>query len=129
MYCLLSLQSKSQLAIQYAHRTRSQDKSTYIFWVHASTRAQLREAYRSLADRLDLPGRLDPHVDVLKLVSGWLCDDRNGQWLMVMDNVDDMETFFPSRPHVHEEAAKKIVSLTEYLPRSRSGSILITSRN
>jgi tetratricopeptide (TPR) repeat protein len=123
---VLTSQSKSQLAIQYAHRVRDAAPRTYVFWVHASTRARFNEAYQGLADRLELPGRLDPKADVLRLVSNWLCDEANGQWTMVVDNVDDVETFFPSRQQGQESAP---VSLANYLPQSRNGSILITSRS
>ncbi|KAF1934502.1 hypothetical protein EJ02DRAFT_439797 [Clathrospora elynae] len=117
---------KSQLAIRYAHHVRDATPQTYIFWVHASTPPRFNEAYRGLADRLELSGRLDPKADVLRLVSNWLCDETNGQWTMIVDNVDKVETFFPSRRQGQESAP---ASLAAYLPQSRNGSILITSRS
>lgn len=49
---------------------------------------------------------------------------------MVLDNVDDVDTFFPSqRPKQGEFSEASSVSLASYLPQSRNGSILITSRN
>ncbi|KAF2190151.1 TPR-like protein [Zopfia rhizophila CBS 207.26] len=105
---------KSQLAIQYCHFVRDASPQTFVFWVHASTKARFEEAYRDIADRLELPGRNNPKIDVLRLVSNWLCDESNGQWTMILDNVDEVETF---------------PSLAAYLPQSRNGSILITSRN
>ena len=123
---VLTPQRKSQLAIQYAHRVRDAAPRTYVFWVHASTRARFEEAYRGLADRLQLPERLDPKADLLRLVSNWLCDERNGQWAIVVDNVDDVETFFPSRQQGQESTP---ASLAAYLPQSRNVSILITSRS
>ena len=47
---------------------------TFVFWVHASTRARFEEAYRDIADRLQLLGRNDPKANVLWLVSDWLWD-------------------------------------------------------
>jgi tetratricopeptide (TPR) repeat protein len=103
---------------------------TYVFWVHASTRARFEEAYRGLADRLELPGRLDPKADVLRLVSDWLCNEANGKWTMVVDNVDDVETFFPlQRRDQGGDGQETSKPLTAYLPQSRNGSILITSRS
>jgi hypothetical protein len=89
--------SKSQLALQYAHSIRDAAPHTFVFWVHASTRARFEEAYKDIAGRLGLPGRDDPEANVLRLVHDWLRDEANGQWVMVVDNVDDVETFFPSR--------------------------------
>ena len=67
---------------------------------------------------------------MLRLVNDWLRDETNGRWLMVLDNVDDIETFFPSRKR-HRDKADQILptSLAAYLPQSRNGSVLITSRN
>jgi tetratricopeptide (TPR) repeat protein len=121
---------KSQLAIQHTYYVRSRMPLTYVFWVHASTRARFEEAYKGLADRLELPGRDDQTIDVLRLVSSWLCDEKNGQWTMVLDNVDNVENFFPSRKRKQDEAAKGLPApLMAYLPQSPNGSILITSRN
>lgn len=127
---MLTRPSKSQLAVQYAHSIRDATPRTFVFWMHASTRARFEEAYRGLADRLALPGRHDPKVDVLRLVSDWLCDETNGQWTMIVDNADDVETFFPSQGRKREEASDSLSALlAAYLPQSRNGSILITSRN
>jgi tetratricopeptide (TPR) repeat protein len=102
----------------------------FVFWVHASTKARFEEAYRDIADRLELPGRQNPKADVLRLVRNWLCDETNGQWTMILDNVDDVETFF-SAPKRKEDkpSGSPSASLAAYLPQSRNGSILVTSRS
>ncbi|KAF2820914.1 hypothetical protein CC86DRAFT_238954, partial [Ophiobolus disseminans] len=88
------------------------------------------EAYRGIADRLELPRRHDPKADVLRLVSDWLHNEANGRWTMVLDNVDDVATFFPSQKRKQHEPNQAIpTSLAAYLPQSRNGSILITSRS
>jgi tetratricopeptide (TPR) repeat protein len=101
--------------------------------VHASTRARFEEAYRDIADRLQLPGRSDPKANVLRMVSDWLRDEANGRWVMVLDNVDDAETFFPSRKRQRDEADASAqipqAPLAAYLPQSRNGAILVTSRS
>ena len=101
-----------------------------MFWVHASTQARFEEAYRNIADQLELPGRSDPKANVLRLVSDWLRDEANGRWLMVIDNVDNVETFFPSRKRQRDELpGEPLTSLAAYVPQSRNGSILVTSRS
>ncbi|KAF2818103.1 hypothetical protein CC86DRAFT_414212 [Ophiobolus disseminans] len=122
---------KSQLALQYAHSICDASPQTFVFWVHASTRARFEEAYRDLADQL-LPGRTDPKADVLRLVSNWLRDEANGRWVMVLDNVDDVETFFHSRKRRRDVADADDdaqTPLATYLPQSRNGAILVTSRS
>jgi tetratricopeptide (TPR) repeat protein len=103
---------------------------TFVFWVHASTKARFEQAYRGLADRLELPGRNDPNADVLRQVSNWLCDESNGPWVMVLDNVDDVNTFFASRQCNQDGSVESSATpLAAYLPQSRNGSLLITSRS
>ena len=97
--------------------------------MHASTRARFEEAYQGIADRLQLPGRQDANVDVLRLVSNWLCDEANGSWLMVVDNADNGEVFYPKPAEQNEDASATLVRLEAYLPKTRNGSLLITSRN
>jgi tetratricopeptide (TPR) repeat protein len=126
----LTWRSKSQLAIHHAYRAYEATPRPYVFWVHASTRARFEEAYRGIAERLELPRRHDPKADVLRLVSDWLHDEANGRWTMVLDNVDDVETFFLSRKRQRYERNKMLpASLAAYIPQSRNGSILITSRS
>ncbi|KAF2819475.1 hypothetical protein CC86DRAFT_246282, partial [Ophiobolus disseminans] len=121
---------KSQIALQYAHSVRDASPQTFVFWVHASTRARFEEAYRDIADRLQLPGRSDPKANVLRLVSEWLREEANGRWVVVLDNVDDIETFHPSRkPQCNEAHADTQTPLATYLPQSRNGAILVTSRS
>ncbi|CAN9418408.1 unnamed protein product [Alternaria alternata] len=123
---------KSQLALQYAHSIRDAAPHTYVFWVHASTRARFEEAYKDIAGRLQLPGRDDSKANVLRLVHDWLRDEANGQWVMIVDNVDDIETFFPSRKRQRqgdETDASAQIPLATYLPQSRNGAILVTSRS
>ncbi|KAF2182910.1 hypothetical protein K469DRAFT_786934 [Zopfia rhizophila CBS 207.26] len=78
--------------------------------VHASTRAWFEEAYRDITDRLELPGRDNLKINVLRLVRNWLCDEINGQWMMVLDNVNDVETFFL------KSSESSSASLAAYLP-------------
>lgn len=98
--------------------------------MHASTKAWFEEAYRGIAERLELPRRNDPKVDILQLVSNWLCDEANGRWTMVLDNVDDVEVFYPKQARTRDELSDTALALLAvYLPQSRNRSILIMSRS
>ncbi|KAL6406227.1 hypothetical protein AUP68_10396 [Ilyonectria robusta] len=114
---------KSQVAIHYAHEVRQTSPDTWVFWVHASSRARFEEAYRNIADKLQLPGRDDPKRNVLQLVCAWLCDEENGSWMMVLDNADSVDVFFPDAHGSHDQP------LASFLPKTGRGSIIITSRN
>ncbi|KAF2685485.1 TPR-like protein [Lentithecium fluviatile CBS 122367] len=120
---------KSQLAIQHAYRVYDAMPRLFVFWVHASTQARFEEAYQGIAERLQLPGRYNPKVNVLRLVRDWLCDEANGRWLMVVDNADDSEVFYPEPTEQDGRPVTTPARLATYLPNSRNGSILFTSRN
>ena len=75
-------------------------------------------------DEIELPGRNDPKVDVLRLVRNWLCDETNGPWVMVLDNADDVETFFPSQQLTQNEPSGGSPASLTNLPPSKSQRIL-----
>ncbi|KAI4593085.1 hypothetical protein KJ359_010173 [Pestalotiopsis sp. 9143b] len=120
---------KSQVAIQYAHRIQQQSPSTYVFWVHAGTRARFEKAYRSIADQLQLPRRHDPGVDVLRLVHDWLFNVDNGLWVMILDNADDIDVFYLANHDPAAIAASTQRLLVSLILQSNNGRILITSRS
>ncbi|KAM0368168.1 hypothetical protein ACHAPY_011552 [Fusarium culmorum] len=113
---------KSQVAIHYLYEVREASPDTWVFWVDASSRARFEEAYRNIADKLQLPGRDDPKRNVLQLVHAWLCDGENGPWMMVLDNADSVEVLFDA----HDSRDQPLAS---FLPNTGRGSIVITSRN
>ncbi|EWY97447.1 hypothetical protein FOYG_02287 [Fusarium oxysporum NRRL 32931] len=129
---------KSQVTIQFAHHIHSESPQTSVYWVHASSRPRFEEAYRSIAERLQLPRRNDPDVDVLGLVRDWLQTEEAGSWLMILDSADDVNLFYP----IHISGAEAVTGLAHentiaktdqqplaaYLPKRRNGTILITSR-
>jgi hypothetical protein len=122
---------KSQIAIEYAYRIKESAPRTWVFWVHASNPARFKQAYRDIAAKVELPGRDDPKVEILGLVHSWLCDERNGQWLMVVDNADDNQVFYSSNIDSSSVAqgALEVAPLANFLPQSANGCILVTSRD
>ncbi len=121
----LTISSKSQLAIEYAHRVAVEKTDEWIFWVHAGTQARVQEGFRAIADAVKLPGRKQPKADIPQLVHSWLSDERNGRWFMVLDSADDGAVFYG----VGGPASDNNKPLASYLPRSRNGSILVTTRD
>ncbi|KAF2802651.1 HET-domain-containing protein [Mytilinidion resinicola] len=128
---------KSQIAIEYAYQVRDElqggSPMTWVFWVHAGTQARFEEGYRRIAETTRIDGFDSPKVDVLRLVRNWLCDESNGRWVMIVDNADDSAIFFP--PHYETQASgvsspgQAAEPLSDFLPQSPNGSILITSRS
>ncbi|OAA54637.1 Tetratricopeptide-like helical [Cordyceps fumosorosea ARSEF 2679] len=95
---------------------------TWVFWVHAGTRARVEEGFRAIADAVKLPDRHLPKADVLRLLYSWLSNEKNGRWLLVLDSADDYEVFYGAEPG-------KSQPLASYLPQSPNGAILVTTRD
>ncbi|KAJ5623935.1 hypothetical protein N7510_000244 [Penicillium lagena] len=124
---------KSQLAIEYSYQVRSKSPATWVFWVHASNEARFEQSFRDIADQVKISGRQDPQVNIFKLVENWLRDEKIGKWVCILDNVDD-DKFLCSLPTAGRGdlttglTSASTKPLLEYVPRSRNGSIIITSR-
>ncbi|KAJ5651655.1 hypothetical protein N7507_009081 [Penicillium longicatenatum] len=125
---------KSQLAIEYSYQIRSESAATWVFWVHASNEARFEQSFRDIADQLKIPGRQDPKANIFRLVENWLRDEKKGRWVCILDNADD-DKFLCSLPAAEKGALTKELPnastkpLLEYVPRSRNGFTIITSRS
>ncbi|MEW5874720.1 MAG: FxSxx-COOH system tetratricopeptide repeat protein, partial [Candidatus Zixiibacteriota bacterium] len=99
---------KTQIANEYCYRNRG--RYEIIWWVHSEEPAKLASDYAGLAGRLGLPEANQPDLPARRdAVRRWL--EQYGGWLLVFDNV----------PHSD--------SVREYLPRTTSGHVIITSRD
>src|SRR6267378_3294106 len=125
--------SKSQLAIEYSYQVRESSPDMWVFWVHASSAARFQEGYREIAERVKIAGWDNPEANILRLVNNWLRNEVNGRWFMVIDNADDASVFLHSvdESKVGDNSNEAALSedLSEYLPQSQNGSILVTSRS
>ncbi|KAL4745419.1 P-loop containing nucleoside triphosphate hydrolase protein [Aspergillus terricola var. indicus] len=114
---------KSQTAIEYSYRVRESAPDMWVFWVHASNSDRFEQGYQQITSVGEIPGRDSPKTNILQLVYQWLCDLRNGHWLMVLDNADDDTMFFDA------DDSNSQGPLVKFLPQVAHGLILITSRN
>ncbi len=84
----------------------------------------------SIAQECQVPYYDDPKSDVLLLVKAWLERKDCGQWLMVIDDADDMQLFFgPHMGPTNTSSSSHEKSLGQYLPECLHGTILVTTRN
>ncbi|RDK38739.1 hypothetical protein M752DRAFT_321222 [Aspergillus phoenicis ATCC 13157] len=127
----LSGVGKSQLAIEYAYRVHRRSSETWIFWVHASNAYQFEQGYWDITDSVKLSGRRDPKANIFKLVHDWLRASKNGEWILILDNVDNASFFINYSDDIQGQAAldngRTDRPLLVYI--SPNGSLLITSQS
>ncbi len=99
---------KTQVAVEYAYKYASAYQA--VLWVHADSAEILLSSFINLAETLNLPERndADQHL-IIKAVKQWL--QRNNRWLLVIDNLEDINL------------------LRDIVPFPHSGHILITMRS
>jgi tetratricopeptide (TPR) repeat protein len=115
---------KSALALEFAYRALAERAIDLVFWVPAISRESFELAYREIATRLRIIGTTDNNVDTNKLVKDTLSTDSFGSWLMIVDNADDPAVLSGS-----VDGDPKSARLGDFLPRSRQGAILFTTRS
>jgi hypothetical protein len=122
---------KSQLAIEYSYRVRCQSPETWVFWIHASNAARFEQSFREIADHVKIPSRKDSKANIFKIVYDWLRDEKNGKWLLILDNAD--ETRWLLEAHVTTGAVPvsgfQERPIWEYLPQIQHGSVLVMTRS
>lgn len=88
----------------------------------ASSCASFQKSYEDIANKLDLlNGQGDAHTDVLLLVKETLVSKGLGEWIMIVDNADDLPHLFVDHPDGRKD-------LMSYLPEDSPNSILYSSR-
>ena len=123
---------KSQIAIEYSYLLSAKTPSLSVFWVFAGNENRIEKSLQEVAAKMNLPGHNDPKVDILPLVSCWLEDEKNGSWLIILDNADDSETLLQPRSNNAESGGNTAGpkrSLLSVIPEKSHGKVLITSRD
>jgi tetratricopeptide (TPR) repeat protein len=98
---------KTQVAVEYAYRYASSYQA--VLWVHADSPEILLSSFVDLAEVLNLPEKNETNQPlIVKAVKQWL--QRNNRWLLIVDNLEDMDL------------------LRDVVPSPHSGHILVTTR-
>ncbi|KAH8745706.1 kinase subdomain-containing protein, partial [Hyaloscypha sp. PMI_1271] len=115
---------KTQLVLELVHRTRKKYQNCSVIWIPAINMESLQQAYLVVAQQIGIPGWEEDKADVKRLVQEYLSKESAGQWLLVFDNADDIDMWI-DRPRSERESRR----LIDYLPRSKQGCIVFTTRN
>lgn len=98
---------KTQVALEYAYRHAF--RYAAIFWMNAESEKQIIASFLRIAETLKLPECNTPEQPrIVAAVQRWLAS--HNSWLLIWDNVDDLEL------------------LKCWLPPTHQGAILLTTR-
>ncbi|KAF2174746.1 HET-domain-containing protein [Zopfia rhizophila CBS 207.26] len=114
---------KTALALESAYLIREQQPTRAVLWVPAVSRESFEQGYREIGMHLRIPGIADDKADVKQLLKARLSDEGFGQWLMIVDNADDDSVLFGTLGEGNGPNR-----LIDYLPHSRKGSLVFTTR-
>lgn len=114
---------KTALANEFAYRVQA-THVRLVFWVPAISRESFESAYREIGVRLRIQGVTDDKADIKKLVHETLSSESVDDWLMIVDNADDLRVLLGNT--VSDSTTKR---LYDYLPYSDRGRILFTTRS
>lgn len=123
---LILISRKSGIAIEFAHKFRRLWPQSNILWVRGASAERFEQSYRSIAKALALEGHDTPQVDVISLLKDWLMRGP-AQWLLILDNADDESLYFPDSDTKTADSTSR--PLSEHIPQSPNGAVLITSRD
>lgn len=112
---------------------RARSPETWVLWVHASNAARFKQSCQDIVEDVKAPGRHSPNANLYQVLRNWL-QDKAGQWVLILDNVDDDQFLFETPLGEGEAASYQRDRSSErpiwaYFPQSLYGSILITSRS
>ena len=103
---------KTQIAVEYAYRSRDAHRYTHTLWINAANEETIVASFIEIAPLIhSLPEKDEAdHSKLITAIIHWLeeCEQR---WLLIFDNADDLSI------------------LHSYLPNNGNGSILLTTRS
>jgi len=118
---------KTQIALEAAFRMKKASPDRSVFWISATSTTSFEKSYRDIGQVLEIPGIIEDKADVKVLVKTFLSQESAGRWLLIIDNADDVEMLYGRADESNESSGSP--ALADYLPFSRKGSILFTTRN
>jgi tetratricopeptide (TPR) repeat protein len=106
---------KTQIALALAYQTRENHPQCSVFWIPATNAESLQQAFEVIGQQLGVPGIEEEQADAKRLVQNYLSRDSAGQWLLIVDNVDDLKIWNSE--------------LKDSLPKAQQGRVLCTTRS
>ncbi|KAN0067004.1 hypothetical protein V8E54_014928 [Elaphomyces granulatus] len=110
---------KTQIALELTYQIRHKRPEYSIFWIAATSIEKIEQAYVGIGEHLGLQD-VAP-ADMKMRVKAHLSSEKAGSWLLIIDNVDDMDIWATSDG--------SSPALKTCIPQSKYGFVLFTTRN
>ena len=111
---------KTQVALEFAYTVKASWPEYSIFWIPALSMESMAQACADIASIRGIPQAADDKEDIKELVRQYLSDKAAGQWLLIVDNADDIELLFKTG---------QSKGIADYLPQNENGLIIFTTRH
>ncbi|KAK5806494.1 hypothetical protein VI817_000752 [Penicillium citrinum] len=109
---------KTQLALELLYRLKEKHGNYTAIWIHVTSMESLDQGYHAIAQQLGIKYSRSKEADVKQHVQEYLSEDSAGHWIIVYDNADDIDMW-----------TDKSNRLIDYIPRSKNGRVIFTTRN
>ena len=109
--------SKSQLAIEYAYQFQLSQPQSHVLWINAANRSQFVQAYQDIARKLRLPGFEDSKINLCDLVRDWFDENDDSEWLVILDSADNADIFWGANGDTCAEVNPNERPLIDYIPK------------
>ncbi|KAI9714139.1 MAG: hypothetical protein M1812_006467 [Candelaria pacifica] len=121
---------KTEIAVHYCHRYRERTPECHIFWVYGATRRSFDEAYRRIAKELEIPGCENPGFQHRKEVRRVLEQKGTAPWIMIVDNADDYDIYFPPpNGALGENEQSEYLACCLPYETDKGGRLIVTTSN
>jgi hypothetical protein len=110
---------KTQIALELAYQVRDKRPDYSIFWIASTSIEKIEQAYMGIGEHLGLQDVAPANIKMQ--AKAHLSSETAGPWLLIIDNVDDMNIWITS------EGSSP--ALNTYIPKNTNGFVLFTTRN
>jgi hypothetical protein len=106
-----------------------------VFWIHAGSVTQFEADYRKLGSLAKIPGHDDTNQNIGLIVKEWLEGPQSASdWILVIDNADNMLDFYPGPKSSTESKRSDTFSIAhdgiaKFMPQGSKGTIIVTTRD
>ncbi|PWW75749.1 TPR-like protein [Tuber magnatum] len=110
---------KTQIALEYVYQ-RTIESDCHVFWVQGSGLLKFSEGFRAVAQQVQIPlaSAETDEGGLLRSIKSWLEGPHSGNWILVIDNADNVTNFTGSNS-----------AIAKFIPQGTKGTVIFTTRS